>query len=445
MKLKTPKNINYCATIAKIDQIVQLNNCDNVVAAIVRGNQVIVQKDSKIGDIGVLFTIETRLSDKYCKENNLNSDPLMNSDQTKKGYISKGRIKCVRFRTHKSEGLFMPLESLSSFIKNPNDLKVGDEFDQIDEEIICEKYVPIIRQKGENNVKKYKDGVPKFNRLVENQFKFHIDTAQLKKNIHNINPEDIISISEKYHGTSAIAGKILTNKKLNWKEKFSKFLGIEVKDKIYGLIYSSRSVIKNKYIETNKDIIEKRKKGELVKDIWEITAEELEPFIPNGITLYYEIVGYNPSGGSIQKMGNKTFHYGCSIAEHKSFIYRITSVNDSGDFTEYSFGQIKDFCRRNGLNCVKEYYYGLAKNLYKDIPINDNWQKSVLDKMQTDFNLEKMCELCNKEVPAEGVVVRVDNLYDDKAYKLKSYLFLEKETKELDSGSIDMETAESSE
>jgi hypothetical protein len=57
--------------------------------------------------------------------------------------------------------------------------------------------------------------------------------------------------------------------------------------------------------------------------------------------------------------------------------------------------------------------------------------------------LEKMCPHNRKEVPNEGVVVRIDRLEEAEAYKLKSFLFLEWETKQLDRGEVDLETQES--
>jgi len=53
-----------------------------------------------------------------------------------------------------------------------------------------------------------------------------------------------------------------------------------------------------------------------------------------------------------------------------------------------------------------------------------------------------MCVFNNNEVPAEGVVVRIDRLDECDSFKLKSFLFLMDETKKNDAGVIDMETQE---
>lgn len=42
MKIKKPINSNYAAIVVEIKSVVDLENCDNVKAAIIMGNQVIV-------------------------------------------------------------------------------------------------------------------------------------------------------------------------------------------------------------------------------------------------------------------------------------------------------------------------------------------------------------------------------------------------------------------
>ena len=72
----------------------------------------------------------------------------LNKDVNDKGgyFEENGRIRCVKFRSiHKSEGLFMPLESLG-FLDNGYSilltLKINDTFDELDSVPICSKYIP---------------------------------------------------------------------------------------------------------------------------------------------------------------------------------------------------------------------------------------------------------------------------------------------------------------
>lgn len=141
-------------------------------------------------------------------------------------------------------------------------------------------------------------------------------------------------------------------------------------------------------------------------------------------------------------MVQKNYVYGCNEGECEFYVYRITNTNPDGVHIELSWGQIKDFCTRYELKHVPEYYYGYAKDLYKDIIVDEDWATNVLNRMMTDFNLEKDCEFNKKGIPAEGVVIRPDRLFECSPVKLKSFRFLERETKELDSGEVDIETNE---
>ena len=52
---------------------------------------------------------------------------------------------------------------------------------------------------------------------------------------------------------------------------------------------------------------------------------------------------------------------------------------------------------------------------------------------------DMLCHMNNNEVPSEGIVIRLERMYDPTPYKLKNYAFLEHETKMLDAGEEDIE------
>jgi hypothetical protein len=52
----------------------------------------------------------------------------------------------------------------------------------------------------------------------------------------------------------------------------------------------------------------------------------------------------------------------------------------------------------------------------------------------------KGMSLLNNKVPREGIVVRKEHQFEFEPYKLKSFRFLEFETKQLDAGEADMES-----
>jgi hypothetical protein len=417
-------NKNYCATVVAINNIIPLDNCDNVVHTSIMGNLVVVNKDIKIGKLGLFFPVECQLSKEYLSANNLYRNQLLNVDNTKKGHFEEnGRIRCVKFRGHNSEGLFMPLESLD-FISDKS-IEIDTEFNILNGVEICKKYTvkihntpgtPGNKKDRNSNLKRYES------KLVDNQFKFHLDTGQLFRNLHEIKPDSLLSITYKIHGTSTISSYILCKKPLKWYEKILKKIGINIVDTHYDYIWSSRKVIKNEKLNPNAEHYYK-------EDIWGIAHKELEPFLQKGMTIYAEIAGYLPNGSYIQK----DYDYGCLLGQHKIFIYRITQTNVDGKTFEFSAKQVQEWCKLNGLLAVPELFYGYAKDFY-----DYNTSEELLQIIKDQFN-EKDCYLCTNKLPEEGCVVRIDNKINCEAFKVKSTRFLEGETAILDKGIIDIE------
>lgn len=86
MPLAAPRNANYAATVVALKDFVDLKGCDNIKAALIHGNHVIVSKDSVEGQYGLFFPVEVALSAKFLGANNLYRKPeLGNIDQEQKG------------------------------------------------------------------------------------------------------------------------------------------------------------------------------------------------------------------------------------------------------------------------------------------------------------------------------------------------------------------------
>ena len=66
----------------------------------------------------------------------------LNEDKTKKGYLSeKCRVKAIKLRGIISDGMLMPISTLDVLGVKSNLLSVGDEFTDINDVSVCEKYV----------------------------------------------------------------------------------------------------------------------------------------------------------------------------------------------------------------------------------------------------------------------------------------------------------------
>ena len=442
MKLSIKENsTNYVCTVVEIKDLFPIEGADKIQRCVVNGNDVVVSKDVKLGDKMLYFVSGTKLNEDYCKYNNLLDKAESNNDTTKKGFISykQFRVKAIRLRGIVSDGMLMPLESLG-FDGNAwdSDLKPGDEFTDINGVSICEKYFVPCRNSNPGGKAPTKQ--PKISRLVENQFFLHNDTDNLRKNIHKLNPNDIIGIHYKKHGTSAVFGNVLVKKNLKWFEKLAKKLGVNIVDTHYDVVYSSRKVVKNEYLNPNQD------GGYYGEDIWGVVAKEISHLIPKNWTLYGEILGYTPSGAFIQD----GFDYGCQKGEHKFYVYKISVVNPDGQVIYLTDKQIQEWCEKVGLLFKDTFiYYGNIDNLFEskefmdwDVLVReetrDSWQETLLDYLEFKYN-EKDCYMCVNKVPEEGIILRIEKLEHYEAYKLKSKRFILGESEAQEKGQENLE------
>lgn len=443
MILKTSEkaNPNYLAKVIRIDNIRKHPNADRLQITTIDGNNVITGLDAQEGMLYVYFPLECAINKEYLSYSNSFEDKTLNADTEVKGYFpSTGRVRAARLRSERSEGYIVPVKNITDWILSHTGTSVeiteedvNTEFDLICDLEICRKYV--VKYIREQSQQKNQTKKAKVSRLIEDQFHFHIDTPQLKKFIGNVHPEDYISITRKLHGTSAVISKILCVKPLHWFERLLKKLGVNIVDTHYDLVYSSRKVVKNGYLDPS----EAKYNHFYSTDVWGDCAKKLEPFLKNGISVYGEIVGYTKDGGQIQK----GYDYNCAPNTFEFYAYRVTYTSVDGDVYEMSPREMKTYCDRYGIKTVPEIYYGKAKDLY-DISTRDHWHEELLQRL-CDDHLEKDCDLCTNKVPDEGICLRVDKPLDIEIYKLKSFAFLQMETEANDEGIVDMETLESME
>ena len=437
----TVDSLNYCATVVEITNLVPVRGLDNLVKTLIFHNAVLVSKDTKIGDIGIFFPLESALSEKFLGANNLFRKPeLGNVNPEAKGFFEyHGRVRAVKFKSVPSEGFYVPISTLETLGFKASDFVLGDMFNTIDGIDICKKYDN--KKKVATEKKATKSKTPRFTDIIAvGQFRFHYDTGQFKRNLDKFNDLDtVISVSDKWHGTSVVISHVRTARQLTWYEKLIGKLGVQIAKYQYAVVAASRKVIKSV-----DDITKGYENHYYKEDIWTLVKNEVKSQIPKGFTIYGEIVGYVPSGGCIQK----GYSYGCSVGEHKLMVYRVTFTNEDGEVTELYWKQMLAFCDRYNLTPVVEYFYGTIREYLSNkghIVENllDNEVSEVLLTELSSFYLEKPCPFNDSKVPAEGVVVRIDTLQQSEAFKLKSFSFLKHETEELDSGEVDMETMES--
>lgn len=453
---------NYLATVIECPELKPHPNADKLELATVFGGDVIVAKGQyQKGEKLVYFPVESCISQKFLTWANLLDKAELNADGKTKGFFtSKGdgysRVKAVKLREIPSQGFLFKVSKLAEYYDVKESVfKLGESFDTVKDDLLVKKYIAVQRNTGNQNETKKR--IPKwventlcvfprpirkrlynginyfYNRnrqgigrlIVDGHWAFHGSTEQLGKNIFKINPDDCIIVSSKWHGTSAVYGNILCKKPFNIFRYIGKKIGLDVKETENKLVYSSRTILKN------------RRDGKFTDDVWGVIASRLDGKIPKGFTVYGEIVGY----ASPNKMIQKNYDYGVKQGECEFLVYRMTEYTPDG-IRECSWWDIEEFCSGEGLKHVPVYYKGKAKDMF-DIPYNPDfepnvWREQFLTALKDKY-LDKTCEFCTTGVVNEGIVLRNESDLKRTALKYKSPLFNIHEGKLRDENYQDME------
>lgn len=413
------------------------------------GFNIITGIDSEPG-LYVYFPALSCINGDFLSYANLYRHKELNKDPEQAGmFDDNGRVKAIKLRGEISEGFILPVIVLENYVvsvtnKELSNVKEGIEFDAIShngkEFWISKKYLPKRTYTPESGASKTSKKVPKgLNKVIDTQFRFHYDTALLKKYPYVIHPDSWIQMSYKIHGTSGISAYVLCKQELTWKQKIAKWLTGEDFNK-YDYLYASRTVIKNKFYNRNVG------GGFYGVDVWAEADKIVRPCLAKGQTAYYEIVGYLPNNGFIQKK----YDYGCvppgisgKYISEKNFkvrIYRVTYTNVDGKVFEYTPRQVQEWCKSVGLTPVEECYYGKAKDLYPDLDTTNHWNENFIERLANDkrFYMEMDSPHCKNKVPHEGLVIKIDDGLS-RAFKLKAFRFLNKEQELLDKGESNIE------
>lgn len=460
MKLNKSKkaNVNYLAKIVELKEFAQHINPEvtRLKVAHVDGFNILVGIDEQPGKF-VYFPTSCCINPQFLSYANLYKHTELNANPEKSGmFEDNGRVKAIKLKGQVSEGFLLPLQVMLDFIVSSTNVKfteddcpVGTEFDEIEHNgksfWINKKYVVHQQQGGNSSKDKRYDRrqkkLKKFNRVIDEQFRFHYDTVIVRKDPNVIQPDDLIHLSHKWHGTSAIFAYVLCKHPLSFGEKIAKLITGEEFNR-YDYLYASRSVIKNANINRGVTAGFYGEGG----DVWKIAFEYIKPYLIKGMTIYAEIVGYLPNGKFVQK----NYDYGCVMPKpgedytygkhYKVMVYRITLTNVDGVVHEFSAREVQQWCQAKGLTPVIECYYGLAKDLYPDIVQDENWSENFVEKLANDqrFYMEMASPDCATKAPHEGLVIKKEDMHS-RAWKLKCFKFLNKEQEELDKGEENIE------
>ena len=400
----------YCAYIVELNTLRKHNNADRLQLCTVFGNTVIVDLSYYEGQKVVFFPVDGQLSEAYAKENQLLR--IKNEDGTYSGgYLDaeKRNIKAMRLRGEKSEGLVMPVESLSKWT-NVDELKVGDKITTLNGEIICQKYIPK-RNHSNKSISKSKEIKEKYLTFHE-----HVDTEQLAYNLDRFKPGDTCYLTLKMHGTSG---------------RSSNAFAIETKEQnfIEKLLHKPVKKIESwKPVSgTRRVVLEDYDGGFYGSNKFREQYHELfKGKIPKGLTVYYEIVGW--VDGTDQTImgrcanskikdkefsklyGSETvFSYGCEPGFSDMYVYRMTMTNCDDEVVELPWETVKIWCERLGVKHVPEF----EKFLFTT-------KEDLIERVEKYYDGP---DPIGKTHVREGVVVRIDNREHFTAFKHKNFAF----------------------
>lgn len=438
--------------VVKINELHPHSNADRLQIATIFGTSVIVGLDVKIDDIGVYFPTDIQLSKEYCENNNLVRKKDENGNNVG-GYLDpdKRNIRAMKLRGEKSDGLFMPLESLA--YTGVTKFEVGEKIETLNGHEICCKYIP----RSSVRVGKVSNGnrTRKHSEPIAPLFAEHVDTEQLAYNLGAFKPNDQIEITLKMHGTSQRTGYLpkFVGYKRTLLDKILRKQGAPVYD--WGYVTGTRRVVLN-------DFEDGGYYGN--NEFRAIHAKVFEGKLNKGETVYYEVVGFTTNGTPImssvsnnkisdkaftkQYGGTTVFSYGCEpnpkepvikdwyydektgdelpIYENEQekqsdmYVYRMTMTNEDGFVVEYSPDFMRYRCEQMGVKCVP-----MLEKMY--IPSQD-----LLDSFNMtvgEWITEKAEEYYDGPDPIgkthvrEGVVVRIVNRPKFCAYKHKNFSF----------------------
>ena len=392
--------------------------------------------------------------------------PIVDKAKKLTGFFGKyGRVRMITLQKVPSFGFVFGVDEMAKYAPEVKTLNLEDylnvDFDTVNGELFVKAYVPPVKVQSERKSRgeKRNKKLNRFNRLIDGEFKFHYDTTPLQKNMHCLKPEDVVAISVKIHGTSAIFSKahVKQPKKIElYKRLWNKFVDttgllsstryIDY-DVTYGPIFSSRTVIKNQYINSEVN------GGYYNTDIWSEYGNIIYPYLNEGMTVYGEIFGYLTDS---ETMIQKHYDYGCNPGDNKLMIYRITTTLPDGSKYEWNVDEVRQWTEHliklmtaagdenaKRIHVIDLLYHGTLADLYPEIDIENHWHENVLEAMKNDkvhFGMEELEPLCKTyNSPREGICLRIDNDKILECFKLKTKNFASTECLLIDAGEVDIE------
>jgi hypothetical protein len=401
--------MSYSAIVSRIT-VRPHPNADRLQLGTCHGNQVVVGLDTKDGDLGVFFASDGRLSDAMLTAGDLVGRTNPETGKHEGGFFpANGRVRSQSFRGSKSDGYWTPLSSLAWTGHPLASLSEGDTFTELSGHEVCSKYITPATLRAQTNAANNK----RKPRVVA--FPEHVDTGQFRY-LTNLEPEAIVYISEKCHGTSGRYGHVLELTEYPW--FWQRWL--YGKKREWKHMSGSRRVILG---DNNGGMPGPGFYGTNYFRDNVVTGVELH----KGEVLYFEIVGYVEGDTPImnrhaikddlkdlkKRYGSvMSYDYGCAQGEHRMLVYRITNLNEDGHAIDLSWSQVVGRCKQLGLTTVMTLVEPF---------VSDGEDINVL-RLMVEGLTDGPSTLDNRHI-REGVVVRIEDSNGVTFLKNKSWAF----------------------
>jgi hypothetical protein len=422
--MKNASNPNHSAHIVVLSEVQKHPNADRLQKAKAFGAGIVVGLDAKDGDIGVYFQSGLAVDFDFATKNDLIRRKNPATGAAEGGMLeTNGRIKTQKFRGESSDGLFLPLDSLTTGGVDSYtvaELVPGDFFNELNGVRICTKYVPKTRNEGGASGTKLPKAVGSI------MFKEHYDTAQLRFNLDKINPEDYIVITEKVHGTSQRLGYVQKQIAVTGFKRFiAKLFGFPLHKLEWDDMVGTRRTVLRTDIESDTGFYSN-----------DFRYEASLPFfdkLHKGETVYYEVVGYSgdkPVMGTVdnEKLGPEfvkqygkktTFTYRCPPGEFDIYVYRFTLTNEDGYTIDYTWDAIEKRAEELAVKHVPVLYKGPVSS-----KIGSDRKEDVASRLENVANnYVSGASTIDPNHIKEGVVIRIEGTSCPKTYKHKSFEF----------------------
>lgn len=447
----------YNAYVTRIKNLRKHPNADRLQLGECFGNTVCVSLDYEDNQLGVYFPTDGQLSEEFAEKNNL----LRKKDDSGNnigGYMDpqKRNVTAIKLRGEKSDGLFLPLESLKDF-GDISTLKEGDSISTFNGHEIACKYIPKANYKRAYNEKTNKTRKKKV--PIAPLFAEHADTEQLAYNLAAFKPEDEVEITLKMHGTSQRTGYLPTLK--GYKDSYACKAGNAFRHLINRIVgkelyednHDGEPVYEYDYVSgTRRTVLENYEGGFYGNN--HFRQQHHDKFVGKlmkGETVYYEVVGFTDSGAPImgngknEKLGKDfvkqygketVFSYGCDCAEQawkenrgqdpdkpqsECYVYRMTMTNEDGFVVEYTPDFMRYRCEQMGVKYVPLFYRGILPNIEyfegKIFTSPGEWIKNYAEQFYDGP------DPVGKTHIREGVVARIVNRPKFTAFKHKNFSF----------------------